>query len=126
MQSQSQASARRFDAAIAGPVDVTHDEIKLIGVAKTFTKDQEVFGEGETTDFVYKVAAGAVRSFRILSDGRRQIAEFYLPGDVFGIELGGQRRSAAEALGEAVVVVARRTTLAADPDNADRLWRYAL
>lgn len=127
MQSQSAASVRKYDVAIPDvPSENGQADIKLIGIAKTFTKDQEIFGEGEATDVVYKVAAGAVRSFRILADGRRQIADFYLPGDVFGVELGQQRRSTVEAVGDAVVVVARRATLIADPDNADRLWRHAL
>ncbi len=127
MQTQSAASVRNYEIAIPGlPSEGVQEEIKLIGIAKTFSKDREIFGEGEPTDLVYKVAAGAVRSFRILADGRRQIADFYLPGDVFGVELGQQRRSTVEAVGEAVVIVARRATLTADPDNADRLWRHAL
>lgn len=99
MQTQSAASVRNYEIAIPDlPSEGVQDEIKLIGIAKTFSKDREIFGEGEPTDLVYKVAAGAVRSFRILADGRRQIADFYLPGDVFGVELGQQRRSTVEAV----------------------------
>jgi CRP/FNR family nitrogen fixation transcriptional regulator len=101
-------------------------EVRLIGATRTYGRDQEIFGEGDPADCVYKVVSGAVRAFRVLADGRRQIADFYLPGDVFGIELGSERRSAAEALGEAVVVVARHHTLTAEPDQGARLWRLAL
>jgi CRP-like cAMP-binding protein len=101
------------------------DEIKLIGVAKSFTRDQEIYGEGEAADFVYKVVSGAVRSMRLLADGRRQITGFHLAGDVFGVEIGVDRRASAEALTDAVVIVARRATLT-EIDQGARLWRHAL
>jgi CRP/FNR family transcriptional regulator, nitrogen fixation regulation protein len=72
------------------------------------------------------VVSGAARAVRLLADGRRQIADFYLPGDVFGVELGERRRGAAEALGETVLLVARRTSLAGRPDQGGGLWRLAL
>jgi CRP/FNR family nitrogen fixation transcriptional regulator len=34
------------------------------------------------------VISGAVRSYKLLSDGRRQIGAFHLPGDVFGLRSG--------------------------------------
>ena len=72
--------------------------IRLIGVTTHFMRDQEVFGECEPADHVYRVVRGAVRGFRVLSDGRRQICDFYLPGDIFGIERGAEHRITAEAL----------------------------
>ena len=85
--------------------------IRLIGVTVHLSRDQEVFGEGEPADQVFKVVRGAVRCFRVLSDGRRQICDFYLPGDIFGIEPGADRRTTAEALTDTVLVAARRSTL---------------
>jgi CRP/FNR family nitrogen fixation transcriptional regulator len=101
------------------------DEIKLIGVARSFARDQEIYGEGEAAETVYKVATGAVRLFKVLADGRRQIAEFYLPGDVFGIEAGAERRNTAEALCDTTLIVARRSGLCAEEQGAP-LWRLAL
>jgi CRP/FNR family nitrogen fixation transcriptional regulator len=102
------------------------DDIKLIGVAKTFRRECEIFGEGDATDFVYKVVSGAARSVRLLSDGRRQIMHFFLPGDVFGVEFGRERRAGAEALSDAVVIVARRSAIASDTDQSMLLWRHAV
>ncbi len=45
-----------------------------------------------------QVITGAVRSYKLLSDGRRQIGAFHLPGDVFGLESGTVHRLAAEAI----------------------------
>jgi len=120
----SLATARSFPPPLAPPE--ADEAVRLIGATRTYVRDQEIFGEGDPADCAYKVVSGAVRAIRLLADGRRQIADFYLPGDVFGIELGSERRSAAEALGEVVVVVARRQTLTAEPDQGARLWRLAL
>jgi CRP/FNR family nitrogen fixation transcriptional regulator len=125
MQTQSQAqSSRTFAPPPAAPE--ADDEVRLIGATRTFGRDREIFGQGDPADCVYKVVSGAVRAFRLLADGRRQIADFYLPGDLFGVELGTERRSAAETLGETVLVVARRHAVAAEPDHGARLWRLAL
>ena len=104
------------------------DDIRLIGVTMNVSRDQEIFGESEPADQVFKVVEGAVRSFRLLSDGRRQICDFYLPGDVFGIELGADHRTTAEALTDTVLVVARRSTLGDEGDAGAnrRLWRQAM
>jgi CRP/FNR family nitrogen fixation transcriptional regulator len=102
--------------------------MRLIGVTMRFARDQEVFGEGEPADKVYKVVAGAVRAFRLLADGRRQICDFFLPGDVFGVEAGPDRRVTAEALADTVLIVARRSVLAedTDPGAARSLWALAM
>jgi CRP/FNR family nitrogen fixation transcriptional regulator len=110
----------------APPPTARETEIRLVGAARAYGRDQEVFGQGERCDFVFKVASGAVRTFRILADGRRQISEFHLAGDIFGLELDEHRHTAAEAIGEAVLIVARRVSvIAEDAGNQTALWRRA-
>ena len=46
-------------------------------------KGTKIFGEAEPADYIYQVVEGAVRSHKLLSDGRRQIGAFHLPGDIF-------------------------------------------
>lgn len=104
------------------------DTLPVIGPTMRFNGDQEIYGEGEPAQHIYRVVSGAVRAFRVLSDGRRQIVDFYLPGEVFGVELGAVRRETAEAVSDAVLVAARRPALGAeaqDPHSARRLWRLA-
>ena len=116
-------------AARPPPAPSTDDEgIRLIGMATHVSQDQEIFGEGEPADHVYKVVRGAVRGFRVLSDGRRQICDFYLPGDIFGIEPGAHHRLTAEALKDTTLVVARRSSLARENDGAAvrDLWSLAM
>lgn len=45
-----------------------------------YRKGTEIFGEGEEAQYVYQLISGAVRTYKLLSDGRRQIGAFHLPG----------------------------------------------
>ncbi|MBV9995905.1 MAG: helix-turn-helix domain-containing protein [Caulobacteraceae bacterium] len=125
MQLQSLALAPA-PAPVVGFDAESDEELKIVGAIKTYGRDEEVFAEGDRADFVYRVVSGAVRMTRVLADGRRQVADFYLPGDVFGVELGAERTATAEAVGEVMLVVARRAVLASDPAQAQKLWRQAL
>lgn len=60
---------------------------------------------------------GGVRTYKLLSDGRRQIGAFHLPGDIFGFENGGVHRFTAEAITQSTVRLIKRQTLdAVRPD----------
>jgi CRP/FNR family transcriptional regulator, nitrogen fixation regulation protein len=98
----------------------------LIGVARSLSRDQEVFAEGSAAEAVYKVVSGAVRTLRLLADGRRQIIGFHLPGDVFGIEAHSVHGATAEAICETVLVSARRSSVLGDMEQQGRLVRHAL
>jgi CRP/FNR family transcriptional regulator, nitrogen fixation regulation protein len=84
---------------------------ELAGAVMPFERNAEIYGEGEAAEYVYKVVSGAVRTYRVLSDGRRQVSAFYLPGDVFGLELGAEHVGSAEALINARVLFVRRSVL---------------
>jgi CRP/FNR family nitrogen fixation transcriptional regulator len=58
----------------------------------------EIYAQGEKTQGVYQVVFGAVRVFRLLADGRRQISAFHLAGEVFGFESSTTHRFFAEAI----------------------------
>jgi len=77
----------------------------------------EVFGEAEPAEYIYQVIDGAVRSYKLLSDGRRQIGAFHLVGDVFGLENGGVHRFTAEAIVDTTVRLAKRVSLAKVAEN---------
>jgi len=63
----------------------------LVATEFSYQKDEEIYGEDEPAEYVYQVIRGAVRTYKLLSDGRRQIGAFHLAGDVFGLE--GQHRA---------------------------------
>jgi CRP/FNR family nitrogen fixation transcriptional regulator len=77
----------------------------------TYRKGAEIFGEKEPADYVYQVASGAVRSYKLLSDGRRQIGAFHLVSDIFGLEIGTEHRFTAEAIVDTTVRLLKRRSL---------------
>lgn len=120
-------------AAVVGSRTMTSVElsglgvaVELMGTVMPFGRNAEIFGEGEAAEFLYKVLSGTVRTYRVLTDGRRQIGSFYLPGDLFGLETGGDHSFSAEAISDSKVLVIKRsaiTTLAErDSDVARQLW----
>jgi CRP/FNR family transcriptional regulator, nitrogen fixation regulation protein len=98
----------------------------LIATEFSFKKDEEIYGEDEPAEYVYQVITGAVSSYKLLSDGRRQIGAFHLPGDVFGLESGPVHRLAAEAIIDTAVRLVKRRSLeqaaAVDVKVARNLW----
>jgi CRP/FNR family transcriptional regulator, nitrogen fixation regulation protein len=102
------------------------NSINVIGAPMAFARNAEIYGEAEPADYLYKVISGTVRTYKVLSDGRRQIGAFYMPGDVFGLETGDEHTFSAEAITDAKVLVIKRSALVAlaerDSDVARQLW----
>src|SRR5215467_16164867 len=76
-----------------------------------YSRGSEIFGEAEPAEYLYQVIDGAVRSYKLLSDGRRQIGAFHLAGDIFGLENGKAHRFTAEAIVDSTVRLIRRESL---------------
>lgn len=102
------------------------DPVELIATVNSFPPDAKIYGENDPADWIHMVISGTVRTYRALSDGRRKIEAFHLPGDIFGLELEETRRCAAAAVTHARLLVMQRRSITAlaqqDPDTAWRLW----
>jgi CRP/FNR family nitrogen fixation transcriptional regulator len=100
--------------------------IETMGVSMPFARNMEIYGENESADYLYKVVSGVVRTYKLLNDGRRQIGSFYLPGDIFGLEIGGEHTSSAEAVAVSKIQVIKRSAVIAlagrDKEVARQLW----
>jgi len=83
------------------PTKVSSSEFK-------YGKDADIFGQAEPADYIYQVIEGAVRTHKLLSDGRRQIGAFHFPGDIFGLENGDLHRFTAEAIVDTTVRLVKR------------------
>ena len=83
----------------------------MTGVPIKFGANREIYGEKEPADYVYELAHGAVRTAKVLPDGRRQIGGFYFAGDIFGLEDGREHSFSAEAITISNVRVIKRSTL---------------
>jgi CRP/FNR family nitrogen fixation transcriptional regulator len=84
-----------------------------------YPQGSEIFGEAEPADYVYQIRQGAVRTYKLLSDGRRQIGAFHLPGDIFGVENGDVHRFTAEAIVDTTVSIAKCRSLFAGLAKGD-------
>jgi CRP/FNR family transcriptional regulator, nitrogen fixation regulation protein len=78
--------------------------LERIGSRRSFVREEVIYSEGDPSDCWYKVVAGTVRITKMLADGRRHIAEFYISGDSFGYDNAVERLHSAEAVGEVVVM----------------------
>ena len=118
------------DRAMRKDVPVTSDgavsAIELMGALMSFSRNAEVYGESEPSDYLYKVVSGAVRTYKILLDGRRQIGAFYLSGDIFGLETGEEHALSAEAVTLSKILVIKRAAVVSlagrDIETAHQLW----
>jgi len=78
--------------------------LRQIGTVASFARNETIFNEGDAAEFSYKVVTGAVRLCKMLPDGRRQIANFFLPGDFFALGEDSEYSFTAEAVGDTTVV----------------------
>ena len=60
-----------------------------------------IIDEGENANYVYNITYGAVKLFKLLPDGRRQITGFLFAGDFLGIALSKSYAYSAETISEA-------------------------
>jgi CRP/FNR family nitrogen fixation transcriptional regulator len=97
-------------AAAATPIQPTED-FANVGVRMNFAAGEEIYAQDEDADMIYRVVRGSVRTTRLLSDGRRQIGDFYYAGDLLGLEAGPAHRFSAEALGACEILVIRKSAL---------------
>ncbi|AFL52418.1 CRP/FNR family nitrogen fixation transcriptional regulator [Sinorhizobium fredii] len=80
-------------------------------LVSSYKAGRAVYAEGDAIDKCYQVATGAVRVYRLLSDGRRQVVSFHLPGEMFGFEAGSNHRFFAEAITETRLAVFGRRSM---------------
>lgn len=75
-------------------------ELKRLAVPIRFEGGQTIFSEGEKARNAYGLSYGVVRLYRLLSDGRRQVVAFALPGDFLAMPLAERFSFSADAVGE--------------------------
>jgi CRP/FNR family nitrogen fixation transcriptional regulator len=101
----------------ANSVSPKTGELSMLSRGRVFSseiryrRDAEIYGEAEPAEFIYQIVEGAVRSYKVLSDGRRQIGAFHLRGDIFGLENGNAHRFTTEAIVDTTVWLLKRRAL---------------
>ena len=107
-------------------VDSLSAAMELMGACISYVRNFEIYGEGEPTEYLYKVVSGTVRSCKLLDDGRRQVTAFHMPGEIFGLEVGDTHSFSAEAIADSTIIVVKRSAIlglaARDVEIAHQLW----
>src|SRR5271157_5654130 len=108
------ASIRQMPQAPVQPAaerNALAQSMQLMGAVMSFLRNNEIFGENEPAEYIYRVISGSVRTYKILSDGRRQVGGFYLPGDIFGLEFAEEHTLSAEAMTDTKLLAIKRSAL---------------
>jgi CRP-like cAMP-binding protein len=104
--------------------------LERAGTRVKVRRDEAIFWEGDASDHCYKIVAGAVRISKVLPDGRRQIADFFVAGDIMGFEPGESYDFTAEAIVDSLLLKCPRRRLDAfiadDPSAQRALLSVAL
>ncbi|TKV73909.1 cyclic nucleotide-binding domain-containing protein [Bradyrhizobium elkanii] len=95
----------------------------MVATPMRFVRNSEIYGEDEPAEYLYQVVSGAVRTYKIMEDGRRQIGAFYLPGDIFGFEAGDNHIASAEAVCETHLLMVKRSALIVRASHESELTR---
>jgi CRP/FNR family nitrogen fixation transcriptional regulator len=93
----------------------------MMGAQMRYRQNSEIYGETEPCEYLYEVVSGAVRTSKLLADGRRLIDAFHLPGDIFGIESGDEHSFAAEALADSRIRMVKLSALRAMAERDSEL-----
>ncbi|MCJ2136935.1 helix-turn-helix domain-containing protein [Methylobacterium sp. J-026] len=89
---------RRVSSATALPL-AERDALEPLSRRVALDQKQTLYGQDEPAASVYNVTSGALRLYRILTDGRRQVTGFAFPGDFLGLSMLDRFSVSADALG---------------------------
>ena len=81
------------------------DAVALRGLSQLASKvefraGKTIFSQGDRANTVFGLASGLVRVYKSLPDGRRQVLEFAVPGDLLGMPFRERHTCSADAIGE--------------------------
>jgi CRP/FNR family transcriptional regulator, nitrogen fixation regulation protein len=112
--------------ANVGPPNV----MEALGTLRRYGADETVYCQDEATDYWYQLVGGAARKCSQMSDGRRQIVDFLLPGDLFGFHAGARHDCSVECVVPNTTVVRYQrpqmeSLMESDPQLARRVREIA-
>lgn len=89
--------ARLISLSTALPL-AERDTLEPLGRRVSLDQKETLFGQDEPADSVFNVISGALRMYRILPDGRRQVTGFAFPGDFIGLSMLDRYAVSADSL----------------------------
>lgn len=101
--------AEEWGSAETG-ADKEISKIAANATVKRLSSGETLYVEGDRAPYCFQIVSGAMKEYNTLEDGRRQVADFYGPGDLFGISETDHQLHTAEAITDCVVRVYPRDT----------------
>ena len=89
------------------------DVLDTHGTRISCARNEEIYAQEDPVERLFQVVSGVVRTTRFTVDGRRQVGDFYYPGDLFGLEVGPNHDFSAEALTDCQLQVVRQASVRA-------------
>ena len=75
---------------LAEQLTLAHDHsYQVVKNRKVISKGSHIFRGGDTARSIYVVRSGSVKSYMLMENGEEQVLNFYMPGDVFGLDAMG-------------------------------------
>lgn len=75
---------------LAEQLTMAHDHsYQVIKNKKVFSKGEHIFRGGDDAKAIYVVSSGSVKSYMLMENGEEQVLNFYMAGDVFGLDAMG-------------------------------------
>ncbi|MBV5271776.1 MAG: helix-turn-helix domain-containing protein [Afipia sp.] len=99
------------------------EALERISQVTVFAPKSMLFDQGALASSVFNVTEGVVRLYKSLSDGRRQIMGFALPGDFLGLALMDRYGVTAEAITQVKVCRFQRSSFLSYIDGKPHLLR---
>ena len=129
VESVAPSTSRYWQSTAATPAsntDATEDlaALRRTGSKIRFSRGETIFNEGDAADYSYSVVSGVVRLCKHTADGRRQIAQFLLPGDFFSFMDMDEHSFTAEAADDTVVACYPRRQIERMTEERPPLRRY--
>ena len=113
----------RFVSVCASLADEELALLESLATPTHFCSGDTLFGQGTEAHCVYNVTGGVVRLYKLLSDGRRQVVGFALPGDFLGLAMRDAYGFSADAIGEVAVCAFSRAAYTALVDAKPHLLK---
>ena len=103
--------------------------MRRLGWTLLLRAGQPLFHEGDSATRVFTVTRGALKLYRLLPDGRRQVTGFMFPGDFLGIAVDDEHAFTVEALEDSQLCWFPRSRFGefaeAHPEMERELYRMA-
>ncbi len=93
------------------------EPLRALAVTLRMDRDEEIVAQGDPAGHCYLLLSGCARTVKLMEDGRRQVGEFLLPGELFGWEVLDEHDFGVEAVTPVTVLRYPRGALEALADR---------